>query len=256
SGSPGAKPRAHHLDLVARRTQWSGHSPRFGVLELVDAIARGGERRVKVRRMELHLVGLHLHLACLHLHFRYLNLRRMELPLRCQQFAGQMLAIALRGAKVLAQVIELRGNRSDLMLELHARRRMTAFDTRGEKLRQRQRHDLDFALFEIELLFAERWQRVRQAARARSVRQWAQVQRAVACRIHQVATRVRTGVTAGAPRCAIPAAASSASFHFAGAAFHATVVERGTPARRSGKAPSAEATMGTPDCSATDSVYA
>ena len=63
SGSPSAKPGAHQLDLVARGAQWLGHSPGFGVLELVDAIARGGERRVKVRRMELHLLGLHLHLA-------------------------------------------------------------------------------------------------------------------------------------------------------------------------------------------------
>ncbi len=72
--------------------------------------------------MQLHLLGLQLHLARLHLHLGDLELRRMEAALRGQQFAGELLAIALRAflhvAEVLAQVVELRRHRLDLVLQL------------------------------------------------------------------------------------------------------------------------------------------
>ena len=59
SRSPRAKARARHLDLVAGRTQRLRHPPRLRVLELVDAMARRGQRRIEMRRVQLHLLGLH-----------------------------------------------------------------------------------------------------------------------------------------------------------------------------------------------------
>ena len=102
-----------------------------------------------MRGVRLHLLGLHLHLTGLHLHLRDLQLRRMELALGRQQFPGKLLAIAfgalLHRAEVLAKMLQLLGHGADLVLQLHARSRVAAFDTGGEELRQRQRHDLDFA---------------------------------------------------------------------------------------------------------------
>ena len=104
--------------------------------------------------MQFHLFRLHLQLARLDLHVRHLHLRQLEPPLRGEQFARELLAVALpllHGPEVLAQVVELRRHGQDLVLQLRARRRVPALDAGRVELRQRQRHHLDRPRLQVEI---------------------------------------------------------------------------------------------------------
>src|SRR5678815_576862 len=97
----------------------------------------------------------------------------------------------------------------------------------------------------------ERGQRGRIAALARAHRQRGEIDREIALRVGHDPARATSGE--GSARAA--SAPSSAAFHSAGVAFQGMREVRGRPARRSGKAPSSEATIAASATIATDKVY-
>ena len=160
----------------------------------------------------------------------------------------------------LDAALDLPGDDRDPVLQLGARLGVPALDAGGVELRQREAGGLDrMRRLRVEVVRVERGDLVR---RARGGARRAGERREVAVEIARRIASLDAPPSIAAPRRpaagGVDAGRRRAARRSTWPAARSSAPSRRADARRGarGNAPSADATIGTPDCSATDSVYA